>query len=166
MQKQIETKQYKKKIAPLTLPFPSLGNPWTWNLVLITSNGHTKVAASTPDQFPQKSLKIQLKSFPKKLQKKQTFRLKNWPAAAPAPALQRSPLALELCDSAAISATRLKKSRVPITSLGFLSAEGDRCDQESHGQNDAARDRNPRKFKKIDKNQEDSSSEIRVLMGS
>lgn len=43
-----------KRHAPPIVPVASLGQPCTWNLVLITSSGHTKVAATTPADKPQK----------------------------------------------------------------------------------------------------------------
>jgi hypothetical protein len=36
------------KFPPPIVPVVSLGHPCTWNLVLMTSSGHTKVAATTP----------------------------------------------------------------------------------------------------------------------
>lgn len=41
------------KLTPFKLPLPSFGSPWTWNRVLITSKGHTNVAAITPKKNPK-----------------------------------------------------------------------------------------------------------------
>ena len=47
------TRISQRKYTPPTVPVASLGQPCTWNLVLMTSSGHTNVAATTPAPKPQ-----------------------------------------------------------------------------------------------------------------
>jgi len=46
------TRISQRKYTPPTVPVASLGQPCTWNLVLMTSSGHTNVAATTPAEAP------------------------------------------------------------------------------------------------------------------
>lgn len=111
----------------LTVALPSFGNPWTCNLVFITSKGHTNVAAITPTR--EKTKKSKFSYWDNGLQVGEGTRREiiEIPAAAPAPALQRRLLELGGWESLVISWTyqiNLKRGEGFRQTKGVLYREG------------------------------------------
>jgi hypothetical protein len=86
----------QRKHTPPIVPVASLGQPCTWNLVLMTSSGQTKVAATTPAPKAQITSNHQEppSKRPKWIRVAAAAAAQKLPAEAPAAAWHRRPRAV------------------------------------------------------------------------